>query len=735
MFLSVKKEKSGSKETATLIFLGALLCALTVVFIYLVAYDLLVNGPFEWHLTRSSAIEGGVEALLLTAVLCTATIWRNRWAIGFAVICALLYVRRHNAELTLLVGWLYWELLLALGHLFLNRAVKSKVDNSAAILAGIALWLIITFVLSMVNLAYPRVLLMVLCSLGVVSVLVNQRGLGVVTLCRNVRPDDAMQGALLGGGLAWLLVLAARSQNVIGHDTVWYLSRSDTLLAPMGSVFQNLNLVSPVHYFPKLWESLLLPVTAFDQLRLLEGVAIALLVIASAVAWQLCAKLSLSKFWRIIAAFLLFTIPAWANTALQIKSDVIATFFLLLMLLKLAPWFSERCVAGLLYAMAAAALAVSCKYTAIPYVFISMVFVLVEYWGRGNARLLQIDRPRFLASASVLVLAICVAVVLLVRTWLLTGVPTVGPDPLLKIWLWLGFTQQEPAGTLNWTRPQVWSDVPMLFYDWLWAPSNMNKIRISWQGNYWLLFLLVGGLSALLGMKGRPRALGSLGSLMLALCGLGLVVAVAWRYHFRGGDGNYYMYPLALATCLSLVCIATRLDHSACFRRVLTLVVLMFGIFHAGQSFIAAAWSTPGTRTFDWDLASSPLAGGDWRTRKLQRLGLYKISLYLESLPADARVVAHGFGQNASLLPVPTENLLSIKYARREYVSDVDNVALFLQRFDVEYLLLSSQPKLLKELPMLKELHHYAQSGQWDQVEGGGAILYKLPAQVAGLPR
>ena len=604
-----------------------------------------------------------------------------------------------------------------------------ETDYILSLLAGVCLLLAGIFILSFFHAAYPLTLLVLLSVCGGVALFFNRFSFSVLKLYHHARPDDSIQGFLLGVGVAWVFVLAARTQNVIGYDSVWYLSRSDTLLAPAGTIFQNLNLVSPVHYFPKLWETLLLPITAFDQLRVQAGIGIALLVLSVVLVWKLCEALAMPKIWRYMAALFVITVPAWANSSLQVKSDVICVFFLLVMLLTLNNWFSERKLSGLLCAMAAASLAVSCKYTAIPFVFVGFLFVLIEFFVRAKSSPEASGDPLRRGALVVFCLAVCVALIFLFRTWLLTGVPTIGPDPLLEVWRWLGFTEQEPAGTLNWTRPQIWSEVPRLFYEWLFAPNYMNHIRISWQGNFWFLFAMMGLLAATFGMKSRlAGGSSSLRYLMLVSSLLGVLIAVAWRYHSRGGDGNYYMYPLAVVTCLSLASVAGRLGHSRCFQRVAVVSVLMFSAFHAEQSFIVASWSKPGTRVMDMNFSGQPFEGGVWRSSLLRRSGLEEIGEYLESKPADTRVVAYGFvDEHVALLPVPTENLQPIIYARNAYGENVDAVIDYLTRFDISYLLLSTDQKQDKHFRLLNGLRNYAQAHGWIGVEGQGGELYKIP--------
>jgi len=52
------------RKPVNIYFISIVFGLFTIIFIGLVAYDLLVRGPMLWHLAQPSALEGGLEALL-----------------------------------------------------------------------------------------------------------------------------------------------------------------------------------------------------------------------------------------------------------------------------------------------------------------------------------------------------------------------------------------------------------------------------------------------------------------------------------------------------------------------------------------------------------------------------------------------------------------------------------------------------------------------------------------------
>lgn len=699
-----------------------------LLFIFSVGYDWLVRGPFAWHVGRPSAIEGGVEALVLAGILCFSFLSARRWVGWLCLVSVLLYLRRHNAELTLIVGVVYLEILLAIGQLTLSRlAEKNERGEMIFLLAGIAVCGLGTFLLSFAGWAFPQTLLIVFALVGGVSRFFH-RGFGIVRLVKPLAPHSKWERVFVALTLAWGAVLLARTANVYGHDTLWYLGRGDVVYAPLGSVFDNLRLVSPVHYFPKLWETLLLPITAFDQLRVQAGVCVAFMFVAMVLIWQLCEKLHIGRVWRYAVALLLVALPAWANTALQLKSDILCTTMLLAMMVFLADWFSARRTSALFYSFAAAALAVSCKYTAIPFVAFAVVFTALEGVFNRKDVVSRTISEGSMAGAVTFGLCFCAALMFLIRTWYLAGAPTVGPDPLLSIWQYLGFSLHNPVGTLDWTRPQVWSDVPRLFYEWLWAPSYMPKIRITWIGNYWLLFLVFGFLlgGARLANKDSTKAFRYM---MVAQCLLGLLIAIAWRYHSRGGDGNYYIFPVALVSCLSVMLMAGASgSRTDAFVKVALVSVVVLFVFHGAQSFVAAAWSKPGTRVLDGEFFESPFQAGEWRHKILKRSGIGDIGSFLDAAPARTRVVAYGFGQKAVALPVPTEEFLSLMFARPDYAASKESFLNYLSDYNIKYLLLANASNKVKAVAdLLDSVRDEVERQGWKKLADREGTLYTVP--------
>ncbi len=701
----------------------------------IVAHDLLYVGPMLWHIRQPASIQGGIEALFLMLVLVAAAGLRWRWLVIASLFVAALYLRRHNAELTLFAGVFYIEAMYAIGCLVrarLGASTTTLESGLIAVVTGASAWLLLIAALSLLSLATPTTLAWILAVAGATAILIWRKP-ATVALFSAVRLQAGVERTAAALLVGWIVVLAARSANVIGYDTVWYTGQGDRLLAPGGSIFEFLALVSPVHYFPKLWETLLLPLTALDQLRPQVGLCIAFAALLLAAIWLIAQRIGLPRPWRWWLLWILATLAAIANSTLSLKNDIACAFFLAMMCVQLFAWLDRRSLNALCYAAACAALACSTKLTAIPYVGVAVLFVLGDLllWRNRlpHAAVLSstTDAESAASARFVALLAAVVAAAFVARTWLLAGVPTIGPDAILAVWHAIGWRISEPAGTLQWTSPQVWSEVPRLLHDWLLAPSTMRTMPVSWTGNIWLVLALLGAAAAALGFRrAEPHSSRWNKALLPAMALTGLALAVAWRYHSRGSDGNYFILPVALATCLGLSAIASRVHDDHALRTALAVALLATGLTHAIHSFISAGWSPPGTRTFDVVLDQSPWQPGKWRNDTLRRIGLTGIASHLEGRPASERGIAFGKDdqQGHVMLPIAMEEIRSIGFSRPEYLRDGASLISFMHTWNIDHLLLPPDDSSAPEIASYRDA---VVAVGWSSMTDDGGILYSRP--------
>lgn len=653
-----------------------------------VAWQLIVPGPFDWAVRQAAAWQGGIEAaLLIVGLALSQRLASPRWRAVASLMLALFYARRHAIDAPLVVCVLYLEITLALGAAVLRASgaalPRCSEDYLRSFVLGLAAWSVVAWTSCALGYGTPVALRTLTLLLLPAAIWARSRPLTVHLLQRS-RTAPLRERMLLAALAGWLLVLFARTNSAFSFDGLWYGLRPQYVLSADGSPFASLGLVSPVHYFPKLYEVYLLPLSGLDA-SIVCGMTILLLVLLALAAARLLARLGVERLPAQIAlASLVLTLPAIANPAIEPKPDLICALFLLLACLFGGDALRRRDAAALAWALAAMLLAVSSKLVAVPYLGLLVIAAIIAWWRLppGPTAPAATWRP----SIAALMLSAAAAAFVASRTWLLAGLPTIGPDPLFAIWKMLGFDLREPAGTLTWAFAQDWADVPVLVVDWLLRPDRLDHIAISWTGNVWLWLPLAALLL-------RPRAVPSdadTGVHRILLAGLvvaGIVIATGWRYHTRGSDGNYFISALVPAMALGTAFAWRQLYHTRAARRLLFAGTLGFAAFQGIYAFLSASW-TPGTREFDLVLDRSPLDSRRLFQDVVAHEGLTDLAEYLRVQPGVARVVGCAPFDAAARLPVRFEDFPTIALSRPEYVSSLASAVQYMRRFGIPYLLL-----------------------------------------------
>jgi len=669
-----------------------LVLGLAFVLCAVVAWGLIVPGPFDWAIAQPQSWQGGIEAALLIAGLALLQrVTAMRWRVLGTLLLAEFYLRRHAVDAPALLCVLYLEFTLALGaavaRLCGSERPQQSEDYLRTFVLGISAWSVVAWSASAAGWGTPVALRLVTLSLVPLAFWARARPLSVHLLqrSRGWSLRDRVLLALLAG---WVLVLFARANYAFSYDGLWYGFRPEYVLTADGSVFAPLGLVSPVHYFPKFYEVYLLPLSGLGDASVVSGMTVLLLGLTALAGIRLLARLGVtSTTAQLLLAALVFTLPAIANPALEPKPDIACALFLLLAWLFAGDWLQSRRFEPSAWFLAAAVLAGSSKLIAVPYLGLLVIGIaLCAVLVRPATPHATVAPARNRLAVTALVLAVTAGVFVAARTWLLTGVPTIGPDPLYKIWTLLGLLLREPAGTMTWAMPQDWSTVPGLVVDWLLRPERMEHIAISWTGNVWLWLPLAALLL-------RKRALAPDASaqahrwLAPFLILAGIVIAVGWSHHARGSDGNYFIAALVPTLVLGVAFAWRQLYHAPQARNLWLAGALLFCGFQAAYAFISASW-TSGTRAFDLVLDRSPRDARKIAEGNLEDEGLAEIGAWLRAQPGVARVVGCAPFNAAARLPARFEDFPTIALSRPEYVADLDAAVRYMQRFSIGYLLL-----------------------------------------------
>ncbi|HET7844999.1 MAG TPA: hypothetical protein VFL14_12670 [Xanthomonadales bacterium] len=647
--------------------------------------NLLTEGPFAWHFAQSSVVQGGIELLVLAGLLFGAlSVRRESWRLPVAGALLAMYLRRHHADLVAFVAVFQLELLLAAGAATLRafRAAPVRVDGDAYLrlfVTGLGALATLYLASSLLGNGQARDLRGLAVILAVPAfALARLRPLAWHAARRAANAERTVR-AIAAVLAAWLAATFARTANVLGYDSPWYGLRGELVLAPEHSLFDATGLVSPVYYFPKLYELLLLPLNDIGTYQHAMALGVAMLAMIALAAWRIARALGAREHAAAWATLVVVSMPVVANHGITTKSDLLAVLLLLIAVRAVLSLAATRARDDALLALGALLLAVQAKLATGPFcAAIGVVLLVLAMRGR----LVAPSRTGWISLA----LATTTSVALTARTYVLAGVPTIGPDPLLKLWLALGFEMREPVGSLDWIRPQVWGDVPLLVFDLLARPAALPHVVVTWTGNVWLwcalVALVAGGTWRTL--RAQPTA-----AWLLGLCGAtGLWLALGQRYYERGGDGNYFMLAPVLAT-IALVPLVLRRRPGAAAPLALALFVAM----QLAYSFVSAGWGTPGTRAWDLDFTRGPDRAAELRYGLWDAAGMLELASALDREPRTLHVVGDVPEVEGFLLRVRFEPLSHLYFSHGDRFESVASLQALLDAARVDALVVPAPGK------------------------------------------
>ncbi|MEO5559152.1 MAG: hypothetical protein ABIO49_05115 [Dokdonella sp.] len=650
-------------------------------------WELLTEGPFSWHVSQPGTWQGGLEVLILAAVMVAVSWWVDSHRLRLVLLLGLaeLYLRRHYVDLPIIVDLLYFELLVGVGGLvarwFGLPPAHTISDYLKLFVAGIVLWSFGAWLLSAFGVGSVHALRWYTLALALPVLVARQTPLSVflwTSSCQLTRQQRS--GAMII--VAWLLCLVARTNVVSGYDALWYGLRGEYVLVAAGSVFSSLGLVAPVHYYPKLYELLLIPVSALGDSSVIVGVSILTLAVFALTCSELLNELRIRTGERLLLTALCITVPAIANSALLPKPDLFAAWLLLLACITAVRFARDGHLGDGCWTVLLCGLACASKLTAPPYVIaLLLTSVLTWVWRKRPRGDVQKPEMRF----AVFMLSVSVVVISLVtyRTFAMTGTPLIGPQQVVELLAKLGFTLKPPVGLLVAGPPLDWRGVPWVLFDQLFRPQALSHMVISWIGNVWLYLLAIAFVARWTQRNVLPN---DVPWIWWSMPIVGIVLLTTFSTPTRGSDGEYFVLPLALAILLSGY-IALRQLQERSLRVLLVMVLPAFILFHAAYGFVSAAWA-PGTRALDLDFSLNVRDAKRQRRAVFEWTGISRIAEYLQKVPDAARVVGYVPEEAGFRLQATFEHLIYYSYWFPAPLQDPDTFLRYLQDHRIDYLIL-----------------------------------------------
>jgi hypothetical protein len=671
------------------IAVGALAC------ISIVGWELYDEGPFWWHAAQPRFWQGGIEALVLIAAFSALHAWRRHgWRLLILALLAEIYSRRHAVDAAVLVDLIYLELIFALGSCVTRLCGGARPDDIVAYLRcfvlGFCTWSACTWTLSALGLGTQHDLRLLTFLLFMPALAARSRP-WTVFVARRIDSMPVAARIAAGALIAWFLILFAHSATAVGYDGQWYGLRGDRVLVGAGSVFASQGLVAAVYYFPKVYELFLVPISGLGSTSVVVGMTIAILGLIAAACYELLRRIGVcDALPRLAAVGLVVSLPAVANIALEAKPDLLAVLLLLLAWIYAAIFIGTRKLSALVWFLALLVFSPQAKLTAIPFAAALFLATLIAFICSRSMREADAASDRRVAWIG-LALIVIVSIFATARTLLLAGVPTIGPDPLFKLWRALGFELVFPVGTLQWGFTKDWADTPDLIIDLLFRPQRLLIIVITWVGNVWAWLAVVAGAAALAfksPINSDSPAMNAWRWPGFGLALMGFAVMLCWGFGYRGGDGNYYIAGLIPAILFGMAAVWPRLAAQLSLRRTFLIAVCAFCLFQATYTFISTWW-TGGTRAFDLDFSRKVRTLKHESKRIFAETGIARIDAQLRSLHRNSRIVActEFIDTLGMRLPASVEDAVHIAISRPEFINTQAHFIDFLKADRIEYLL------------------------------------------------
>lgn len=662
------------------------------VFVGIVVWNLSTYPPYRNALILPQTWQGAIEGVVVCGLLWLALrIRRTTICVAAMGAIAEIYLRRHGVDVAAIVDLLYFESIVLLGVVCSRWCGAPRPSHLAdylrAFVLGFIVWSVCAWTLSAIGFGSVRALRAMSIVLAVIAFASLPPPISVFVFrrLRNADPLSTLCAVLL---LTWLLVLFAKTGVALNFDSLWYPLRGEYVLVGDGSVFKSMGLTSAVHYFPKLYELLLIPLSGVGSASMISGMSVLLFALFATTGFALLRQLGVENRGTRLAIVLgCVTLPAISNCAIDPKPDLLAALLLLLAWSHAMRLVESRKASDACWTAACLLLAMQAKLTAIPYAAAIVVStVLVFFFARRTDTGVTATNQRqgWLVFGGACVVAYYVTG----RTFILTGMPTIGPDALFHLWQKLGFTLIAPAGTLNWNGTANWSDTPALALDLVFRPQELLHIITFWTGNIWLWLAAV---STILVVRKcgedtiRARYIG------LSLGAVGLLLMFCLGYSIRGSDGNYYIAAIAPATLVGAACVWHRLTHAA-LRAAFVGCLLFFASFQAMYSFVSSNW-VPGTHAFDLNFHRNLHALRRDNRQLLATNGLGAIETYLRHLHRAARVVTCVDDNLSMRLPARAESVQQISYSRWDDIMNVESFPRYLTANQIEFLIMPRDEK------------------------------------------
>ena len=403
--------------------INIVLCSLFVLLsLVLIAFSIyrIVSTPVGTGMKYYKIWNIYIELAIYFAALVLCCLFEPKYRLIAALIIVTVFLFRCYMLVPIIAAIAYLVQIYLTGKVittFINRK-NTKINRSLeSFLVGAVVNIVIVAILSLFHVAYWYVLAPVFGSLLIISAILERKV--VINSVKNFKNFEISTNFYIAFSviLLCLFIHLGRANLTLDYDSVWYGLRSNFVLNPKGSIFDNLYLTGIVYTYPKGFEILTLVFSNSYSASFIYAfnICIAILVIYSTY------KISINfidKNKAIWISVLIATVPGIMNMSTTAKPDIIALLVEICMIISLVNYFKKKDQYYLFLGISFGIFSLCFKPTSIIFSgSILVAFLLVKLILKQKSEVNSSNR--FVP----LIVSILSFVIIIIRTWVLTGIP------------------------------------------------------------------------------------------------------------------------------------------------------------------------------------------------------------------------------------------------------------------------------------------------------------------------
>ncbi len=691
------------------------LCVLVLILIIIPLTGYLKNGPYLNYILNRLPLQNYLAILYVFAYFYLYLKFYKYIADKYKLISSLLFIiplllifRSCNLELAIIINLLYFNTFFFLGTVLFNNQKREPdvMKFSTNILFGIILFVLISLFLSIFNFATGEVLLG-LVVLGSIFSFLFKRNIVSEIIRFNKVSGFSINSTVFGFSslLVILLVLVLQTNSNAGYDELWYSLRTHELLNKTGSFFDEILYPDNwVAYYPKLYEILIFPLQVFPNYAISKMFSVCLWVIITMVSLFLVTgdrSLKYMKNRHLIIALAIVSTPVLANVAVSTKGDILSIFVFLISFLYLERFKDTGKFYYWLQATTLVFLSITARISALPFTFIFIVFSIYQLfllvakkkvgWKMNPRQLLYVIFP------------FALFILILYRTYHFTGVPIVQMEdhPFMPE-LYNLFNFEYSNEYLQALPGKNIIQLPKLqfLFDMIFNPIKL-RVSWAWYSNFYTVLLI---LAITTYVFSRKNYLQNTYKLIFSILLLTLFFAISLisfgNMPYYGGDGNYFVVPIIVSSLL-LASIYTR---NTTKNYPILFVAMLYLFLHLGLTLVTGSNWDPWFNRIASSLTYAPHKGDLNKDILVKRANsIYNVDDIFNQLSGVKKTYLAGVGDERRNFLLG-HSYLNMRNTRPYVKQDFEHFANFLEKANIEYLLVQNFPNKSKYYQFTQQL-------------------------------